>query len=92
MSNAIQVEGTTRVDVGEQAETGPQVDRQVRQQDSPQEEVVTKPRRISYNCPVCGGFVRTLFDAVLFFECEDDDGVVSYYHDRCYSQALEADE
>jgi hypothetical protein len=57
-----------------------------------QEEVVTKPRRISYNCPVCGGFVRTLFDPPPFVDCEDDDGTVSYYHERCYDVALKATE
>jgi hypothetical protein len=90
VSNAIQIKGATCLDVGEQAGTRPQVDRQVRQSDSPQEEVVTKPRRISYNCPVCGGFVHTMFDPPPFVDCEDEDGVVSYYHERCYDVALEA--
>jgi hypothetical protein len=57
-----------------------------------QEEVVTKPRRISYNCPVCGGFVRTLFDPPPFVECEDDDGTMVFFHPVCYDKALEATE
>jgi hypothetical protein len=56
-----------------------------------QEEAVPKPRR-PYNCPVCGGFVHTMFDPPPFVDCEDDDGVVLYFHGRCYDLALEADQ
>jgi hypothetical protein len=88
VSNAIQVKGTARLDVGEQAETGPQMDREVRQPDSPQEEVVT--RMPSYRCPVCKQHVRP--DTTDAVETEDDHGKIQFWHSDCYDRALEASE
>jgi hypothetical protein len=45
--------------------------------------------RYRFRCPVCKAPCRPFPTPDAVVECEDDDGVIHYYHLDCYDKALE---
>jgi hypothetical protein len=48
--------------------------------------------RYRFRCPVCKAPCRPFPNPDAVVECEDDDGVITFYHLDCYDKALEGDD